>query len=160
MSVLHRYVKKGEPNFIHFQISNHEKFARRIAYRLTILNENKKICRAFSGETALAPFQSRNFIFAVGFPKTGKYRIKACVTDERTAISSETEKNDYFYVVDLIYKKPGSVLASRCSVPFPIFLFTKKRMLKRILHPKARLKINGNFKYFLYGGNNIVELAV
>lgn len=158
MGVFYKYVKKGETNFIHLQVSNYQKKPQYLSYKLRVISTRKETARTFTGSTILFPFQSKNFIFSITLSKTGKYHIETAVTDEKTRASSETRRNDYFYVVDLAYKKSERILTNKSNVEFPIILFYEGNVVEKKLHKKEEFAIPRCFKYLSYGGNIITKV--
>jgi len=158
MGVLHRYVQKGEVNFVHLQISNEQKKIQHLWYRLSITSSKKDAHRIIRGRVILSPSQVKNLIFPVVLLKTGKYSIETTVSDGKIAIPSETRRNDYFYVVDLAYKKSKNTIFNKSNIEFPITLFAENKVLKRMLHPKEKFVAGARFKYLSYGANIVMEL--
>jgi hypothetical protein len=124
---------------------------------VSIYSPQRRIHKTFSGWVLLSPFQTKNIIFPIILFKTGKYYIETKVNDGKIMISSETKKNDYFYVIDLVYEKSNKKVINKSDIEFPIMLFAENKILKKMLHPKEKLTIS-NFKYLNYGGNVIINL--
>ena len=109
MSIMYKYIFRNTCNFIHVQLELLSKISYRVNYHLSVVHEEtNSVVWEVNNSVYLGGVQDSKDVFDTIYTVcnhkfTGAYKVELISTIPELGIirSSETSKNDYYYVVDV-----------------------------------------------------------